>query len=75
MKTITWRLMATLTTVLLVFVFTRSFFVSFSLGFLEFLLKTPVYYLHERIWNMLPYGLINAKDRDERRSFTREKTS
>ncbi len=33
MKTITWRLMATLTTVLLVFVFTRSFFCEFQPGF------------------------------------------
>ena len=55
-KAISWRIVATLTTVLLVFVFTRSFVISLGVGALEFLLKILVYYLHERVWNMIQYG-------------------
>ncbi|NIR87668.1 DUF2061 domain-containing protein [Candidatus Bathyarchaeota archaeon] len=56
MKAISWRIVATLTTVLLVFIFTRSLVISFRVGFLEFVLKILIYYLHERVWNMIPYG-------------------
>jgi adenylylsulfate kinase len=55
-KAISWRIVATLTTVLLVFVFTRDFVISLGVGSLEFLLKILVYYLHERVWNMIQYG-------------------
>ena len=65
LKTITWRIVATLTTALLVFIFTENFFISLGVGFLEFMLKTPVYYLHERIWNMLQYGRINPQDNNK----------
>jgi len=56
MKAISWRIIATLTTVLLVFVFTRNFVISFGVGFLEFFSKILVYYLHERVWNLIQYG-------------------
>ncbi|MDH5438838.1 MAG: DUF2061 domain-containing protein [Candidatus Bathyarchaeota archaeon] len=55
-KAISWRIVATLTTVLLVFVFTRDFVISLGVGSLEFLLKILVYYLHERVWNVIQYG-------------------
>jgi adenylylsulfate kinase len=56
MKAMSWRIVATLTTVLLVFIFTRSLEVSFGVGLLEFLFKIVVYYLHERVWNIVQYG-------------------
>ena len=56
MKAISWRIIATLTTVLLVFVFTRNLVISFGVGFLEFFFKILVYYLHERVWNLIQYG-------------------
>ena len=55
-KAISWRIVATLTTILLVFVFTRDFVISLGVGSLEFLLKILIYYLHERVWNMIQYG-------------------
>ncbi|UCF58413.1 MAG: DUF2061 domain-containing protein [Candidatus Bathyarchaeota archaeon] len=55
-KSITWRVVATLTTILLVFLFTGNIVVSTSVGALEFLVKTVIYYLHERVWNLSNFG-------------------
>lgn len=55
-KTISWRIVATSTTILLVFLFTRDFVISLGVGSLEVLAKTVIYYVHERIWNMLDFG-------------------
>jgi uncharacterized membrane protein len=55
-KSITWRVVATLTTILLVFLFTGNIVVSTSVGALEFLVKTIIYYLHERVWNLSNFG-------------------
>jgi uncharacterized membrane protein len=55
-KAISWRIVATSTTILLVFAFTGNLVISGSVGFLELLLKTLIYYVHERVWNMLSFG-------------------
>ncbi len=55
-KTISWRIVATLTTVALVFVFTRNLEISFNVGGLELIVKTAIYYLHERAWNLTDFG-------------------
>lgn len=55
-KTISWRIVATSTTILLVFLFTRDFVISASVASLEVLAKIVIYYVHERIWNILDFG-------------------
>jgi uncharacterized membrane protein len=55
-KTMSWRIVATSTTILLVFLFTRDFVISASVGSIEVLAKTVIYYVHERIWNILDFG-------------------
>ena len=55
-KAISWRIVATLTTTLLVFAFTRNFVISIGVGGSEILLKIAIYYVHERVWNMLNFG-------------------
>ncbi|MBS7632822.1 DUF2061 domain-containing protein [Candidatus Bathyarchaeota archaeon] len=55
-KAISWRIVATLTTTLLVFVATGNLIISLGVGFWEFVLKIAVYYLHERVWNLLDFG-------------------
>lgn len=61
MKAISWRIVATLTTILLVLAFTRNIVISGSVGFLELVLKTIIYYLHERLWNLLNFGRVKTK--------------
>jgi len=56
LKTLSWRIVATSTTILLVFLLTENLVLSASVGSLEAVIKTIVYYLHERLWNMLNFG-------------------
>ncbi len=60
-KTISWRIVATLTTILLVFVFTGNLAISLNVGGLEIILKTVIYYLHERVWNLTSFGRERTK--------------
>lgn len=50
LKTLTWRIIASLTTVTLVYLFSKSVVVSAVVGVLEFFIKMIVYYHHERAW-------------------------
>lgn len=60
-KAITFRVIATLITVLLVFVFTGSPVISVGVGVLDFVVKLLFYYMHERIWNTLSFGRKTKK--------------
>lgn len=55
-KTITWRMLATITTFTLVLIFTGNIELSLSVGFLEVFSKLFIYYLHERAWNKIAWG-------------------
>ena len=55
-KAISWRIVATLTTILLVFVYTGNWVISGSVGLLELILKIVIYYVHERVWNLVGFG-------------------
>jgi adenylylsulfate kinase len=55
-KTVSWRVIATLTTASLVFIFTGSFTVAVEIGALEVILKLLFYYLHERTWGKIRWG-------------------
>ncbi|MFQ5836015.1 MAG: DUF2061 domain-containing protein [bacterium] len=56
LKSVSFRLIATLTTIVLVFIFTREIGVSLQIGAVEFFAKIVLYYLHERLWNMFRFG-------------------
>jgi uncharacterized membrane protein len=56
LKTISWRLLATLTTILLVFVFSKDLALGTVVGATELVVKTVIYYLHERAWNLTGFG-------------------
>jgi uncharacterized membrane protein len=50
LKTISYRLLGTLTTVIVAYFVSSSLTVASLLGFGELLLKPVIYFLHERIW-------------------------
>jgi uncharacterized membrane protein len=56
LKSISWRIVATLTTIVLVFSLTGNLVISGSVGLLELVTKTLIYFLHERIWNAIDFG-------------------
>lgn len=55
-KAISWRFIATLTTIIIVFIFTGNIILSVGIGFFELLSKLILYYLHERVWNIINWG-------------------
>jgi adenylylsulfate kinase len=61
LKTISWRFLATLTTFLLVLLFTKKLEIALSIGALEALIKAAVYYFHERIWDKIKKGRSEIK--------------
>ena len=56
-KTMTWRILATMTTALLVYLFTGDFTLALEVGALEVILKLLLYYVHERGWSYITWGL------------------
>ena len=55
-KAISWRIIATLSTMLIVFAFTQKVALSLSIGMIEVSVKLILYYLHERVWVGVPFG-------------------
>lgn len=55
-KTISWRLLATLTTAAIVYAFTGKLNIALAVGGIEVVLKLVLYYFHERTWNKISYG-------------------
>lgn len=55
-KAISWRMVATLTTMTIVFLFTREILLSIEVGFIEVMAKITFYYVHERTWDKVSWG-------------------
>jgi len=51
-----WRTIATLTTTLLVFIFTRRLDIAVTVGGIEGVAKIFLYFWHERVWDKLEFG-------------------
>lgn len=58
-KTITFRIIATITTVILVLIFTENLALASIIGVLDLISKLIIYYLHERVWNKVSWGEKN----------------
>ncbi|MDC1540572.1 DUF2061 domain-containing protein [Flavobacteriaceae bacterium] len=56
LKTISWRLIGTLDTILISWVITGALTLAFSIGFVELVTKMVLYYFHERAWNKINWG-------------------
>ncbi len=50
-KTLSWRVIGTLTTITLSYLLTGSSALAISLGVVDAIVKSFLYYLHERVWN------------------------
>ncbi|HIE40545.1 MAG TPA: adenylyl-sulfate kinase [Thiomicrorhabdus sp.] len=55
-KGVSWRLMATTTTIIIVYLFFGQLDLAIMAGALETVAKIFLYYLHERGWNKIDYG-------------------
>ena len=54
-KTITWRITASLTTFLIAWILTGDILVGASIGSIEAIAKIFLYYFHERIWTNISW--------------------
>lgn len=56
LKAFSWRTWATITTAVIVFIFTGEFALAITVGFLEVFAKMALYFFHERMWQKISYG-------------------
>lgn len=56
-KTASWRTIASLDTTVLAWIYTGSMATAVSIGGLEVFTKMTLYFIHERIWVRIPFGL------------------
>jgi uncharacterized membrane protein len=62
LKTLTWRVIGTIDTIVLSWFITGSLTLGFSIGGVEVITKMVLYYLHERAWyKFSDYG-VNKKE-------------
>lgn len=55
-KTVSWRVVASLTTMTIVFAFTRELKLSLGIGAVEVITKMILFYLHELGWERIQWG-------------------
>lgn len=64
MKAISWRMLGTFDTILISFLISGKIKVAISIGIVELITKTILYYCHERVWNRISIGRIKVKEAD-----------
>ncbi|MEH6535355.1 MAG: DUF2061 domain-containing protein [Psychroserpens sp.] len=55
-KTISWRVLGTIATIVISYLITGTLALAFSIGFIELISKLVLYYFHERTWNKIKWG-------------------
>ena len=55
-KAVSYRVLGSLSTALMVYVFSGNMKASIGVGALDVVVKMALYYLHERLWNHITYG-------------------
>lgn len=55
-KTISWRTVGTIDTIIISYIITGSTAAAFSIGAIELFTKMVLYYFHERAWNRIQMG-------------------
>jgi len=70
-KGITWRVTGTIDTMVMAFIITGKLDNAIKIGLTEVLTKIILYYLHERLWNVIPFGRQGAKGPSHARSLTK----
>lgn len=55
-KTVSWRVVGTLDTIIITWLITRTLTIAFSVGAIELVSKMVLYFFHERVWNGIKWG-------------------
>jgi uncharacterized membrane protein len=62
MKTITWRLVGTIDTILIGWIISGNPLIGLKIGSVEIITKMILYYIHERVWYKSKFG-VRKKDK------------
>ncbi|WP_337957697.1 adenylyl-sulfate kinase [Roseivirga sp.] len=65
-KTVTWRVVGTIDTMILAWIISGSPLTGLKIGAAEVVTKMILYYLHERVWYKINFGLDRRKERRNR---------
>jgi uncharacterized membrane protein len=55
-KTVSWRVVGTIATVIISYIITGTLALAFSIGIIELISKLVLYFFHERAWNKIKWG-------------------
>tara|TARA_A100001011_G_C14061489_1_gene736333 strand:- start:560 stop:784 length:225 start_codon:yes stop_codon:yes gene_type:complete len=61
-KSMSWRITATITTTIISFVITGNISLALQIGLFELIAKMGLYYFHERLWVKIKFGLKSNLD-------------
>lgn len=61
-KTLTWRLIAFVTTIVVVYIYSKDAKESITIGVVANVLKMGFYYFHERVWNRSNFGRVKEPE-------------
>ena len=61
-KAVSYRVFGSMTTALVFFVFSSDATLSLGAGGLDIVVKTGLYFLHERLWNHITYGRVKPPE-------------
>ena len=65
-KTVTWRIIGTLDTMLIGWLISGDPIIGVKIGFLEIFTKMLLYFIHERVWYRSNFGLNLVRKKDKR---------
>ncbi len=65
MKGVTWRIIASATTMTVVYVVTGSLELMASVGIIDITAKIFFYYMHERLWGRVKWGKLGIEPKLE----------
>ncbi len=55
-KSISWRMVGTMDTIIISYLVTGTLAMAFSIGAVELVTKMLLYFFHERLWNSIKWG-------------------
>ena len=55
-KSISWRIIGTIDTIVISWIITGEIATAFSIGTVELVTKMALYFFHERVWNTVKWG-------------------
>ena len=55
-KSISWRVIGTMDTIIISWAVTGELTLAFSIGSIELVTKMALYFFHERVWNSINWG-------------------